>query len=41
MTIKNHMYSRLFFNSEMSESFAVGNKTSVKIKTYGIYCPYR
>ena len=28
------------FNSEISESFAVGNGISVKIKTYGIYCPY-
>ena len=29
------------FNSEISELFAVGNEISVKIKTYGIYCPYR
>ena len=29
------------FNIEISESFAVGNEISVKIKTYSIYCPYR
>ena len=28
------------YSSEISGSFAVGDEISVKIKTYGIDCPY-
>ena len=41
--VKSHVIKIIFraeiFNSEISESFAVGDEISVKIMTYGIDCP--
>ena len=44
MTVKTLIYNIFhaeIFNSDISESFAVGDVLSANIKTYGIDCHYR